>query len=79
MLRLTPAPAQHDRPASRGRAHPAQMAPIQAVRAPYLAPAFAEADAKYGSFDAYVRQGLGLTDAQVAAPKAQYLVGAPAA
>lgn len=63
-------------PAPAGAPTAAQMAPIHAVRAPYLAAAFAEADAKYGSFDGYVRQGLGLTDAQIAGLKARYLVGA---
>jgi protein-tyrosine phosphatase len=46
------------------------------VNASWLEAAFAEVDEKYGSFDAYVRQGLGLTDADVAALKARYLVGA---
>jgi protein-tyrosine phosphatase len=43
------------------------------VRAEYLQAAFDAVDAKYGSFDAYVTDGLGLTPAQVDALRADML------
>jgi protein-tyrosine phosphatase len=43
------------------------------VRTEFLEAAFAEAERRYGSFDEYVRQGLGLTDAHVTALRRKYL------
>jgi protein-tyrosine phosphatase len=36
---------------------------------------FAQVDQQYGSFDRYLRQGLGLSDADLAALRALYLAG----
>ena len=58
---------------------PEQMENVLTVRPEYLQAAFDEVEKKYGSFDAYVRDGLRLTDADVAALRARYLIGAPAA
>jgi protein-tyrosine phosphatase len=44
------------------------------VRANWLDAAFAEVDRSYGSFDAYVHKGLGLSDATIAALKSRLLV-----
>ncbi|RHA38591.1 tyrosine-protein phosphatase [Cellulomonas rhizosphaerae] len=44
---------------------PAALAPFLEVRADYLQAAFDQIDASYGSFDAYLRDGLGLTDVEV--------------
>ncbi|MEU6443813.1 tyrosine-protein phosphatase [Streptomyces sp. NPDC047046] len=45
-----------------------------AVELSWLKAAFAEADKIYGSFDGYVRNGLGLTEADIATLKAKLLV-----
>lgn len=52
----------------------AYLEPVMTVRPEYLQAAFDEMDKRYGSFDAYIRQGLGMTDAQVAAFRDKYLV-----
>ncbi|RDI31477.1 protein-tyrosine phosphatase [Rhodococcus sp. AG1013] len=44
------------------------------VKQEWLDTAFATAEQRYGSFDNYVRQGLGLTDNDIAALKAKLLV-----
>lgn len=46
----------------------------KAVELSWLRAAFAEVDHLYGSMDAYVRQGLGLDDATIAALRARLLV-----
>ncbi|MGW5074975.1 tyrosine-protein phosphatase [Rhodococcus sp. NPDC004095] len=46
---------------------------IDGVQQSWLDTSFATAEERYGSFDAYVRQGLGLTDADIAALKAKLL------
>jgi protein-tyrosine phosphatase len=43
------------------------------VHASWLESAFAAAESEYGSFDAYVREGLGITDQDVAALKGKLL------
>ncbi|MGH6781303.1 MAG: tyrosine-protein phosphatase [Sphingomonadaceae bacterium] len=53
------------------------LEPVLGVRAEYLQAAFAEVDAKYGSFDAYLKQGLGLSAAEIEALRTRYLVGRP--
>ena len=45
------------------------------VRREYLESAFAEVERKYGSFDAYVRDGLGLSQADITALRGRYLTG----
>jgi protein-tyrosine phosphatase len=51
------------------KAHPL----VEADGRPYLAGAFDEIDAKWGSVDAYLRQEAGLTDADIARLRALYL------
>ncbi|ROS23654.1 tyrosine-protein phosphatase [Cellulomonas sp. PhB150] len=46
---------------------PDALAPFLEVRAEYLQAAFDQVDESYGSFDAYLRDGLGLTDGEVEA------------
>ncbi|MBP1158307.1 tyrosine-protein phosphatase [Rhodococcus sp. PvR099] len=46
---------------------------LDGVKQEWLDSAFATADERYGSFDNYVHQGLGLTDADIAALKAKLL------
>ncbi|MDX3884608.1 MAG: tyrosine-protein phosphatase [Sphingomonas sp.] len=55
----------------------AKLEPVLGVRPEYLQAAFDEVERAYGSFDAYVKNGLGLSDADVAALKARYLTGLP--
>ena len=52
----------------------AYLEPVMTVRPEYLQAAFDEMDKRYGSFDAYIRQGLGMSDAQVAAFREKYLI-----
>jgi len=52
---------------------PAFLEPVLTVRRDYLQSAFDEVDRNYGSFDAYVRDGLGISDMQVAALRRKYL------
>lgn len=54
----------------------ARLEPVFTVRAAYLQAAFDEVDKQYGSFDAYLRQGLGLDDAALARLRARFLAGA---
>lgn len=51
------------------------LEPVMTVRPEYLQAAFDEVERKYGSMDAYIRQGLGLTDAEIAGLKQKYLTG----
>ncbi len=53
------------------------LEPVLTVRAAYIEAAFAEVDARYGSFDRYVREGLGLDDAAVERFRTTLLTGAP--
>jgi protein-tyrosine phosphatase len=55
----------------------ARMAPIMTVRAAYLEAGFDEVDRKYGSFDNYLREGLGVDNRALAQLKARFLAGAP--
>jgi len=48
------------------------------VRREYLEAAFTAVDRRYGSFDAYLRDGLGLDSAALQAMRDRYLVGASA-
>ncbi len=59
-------------------AQAANITPVMTVRRVYLEAAFDEATRRYGSFDAYLDQALGLDAAAVARLKARYLAGAPA-
>ncbi|HWV12689.1 MAG TPA: tyrosine-protein phosphatase [Sphingobium sp.] len=52
---------------------PAYLDPVLTVRASYLDAAFDEVAKRHGSFDAYVRDGLGLGDAEVEALRSTYL------
>ncbi len=52
---------------------PAKLEPVLGVRPAYLESAFAEVDRVYGSMDAYVRKGLGLSDAQIGTVRRKYL------
>ena len=45
------------------------------VRADYLQAAFDEVERRHGSFDAYLRDGIGLTDAEIAGLRRLYLTG----
>ncbi|WP_097093599.1 tyrosine-protein phosphatase [Novosphingobium sp. Chol11] len=54
---------------------PAHLDPVMTVRASYLEAAFDEVAKRYGSFDAYVREGLGLGDAEMEALRSTYLQG----
>ena len=55
-----------------------QLEPILTVRREYLEAAFTAVDRRYGSFDAYLRDGLGLDSAALQAMRDRYLVGASA-
>jgi len=55
---------------------PAQLESLLTVRRGYLQAGFDQVEKTYGSFDAYLREGLGLTDADLAALRTRYLVGA---
>ncbi len=55
----------------------ANLTPIFTVRAAYLEAAFDEVDRRYGSFDRYLRVGLGIDNKALAALKARLLAGAP--
>jgi len=54
------------------------LEPIFTVRAAYLDAAFDEVDRRYGSFDRYLRVGLGIDDEALARLRARFLAGAPA-
>ena len=49
------------------------LEPVLTVRPEYLEAAFAEVEAKHGGFDAYLRDGLGLKPAEIAAIRERYL------
>jgi len=55
---------------------PAQLESLLTVRRAYLQAAFDQVERTFGSFDAYLREGLGLTDAELEALRTRYLVGA---
>ena len=50
---------------------------VMTVRPEFLQAAFDEVDKSYGSVDAYVRQGLGLSETEIVALKKKYLTGVP--
>lgn len=54
---------------------PAQLEALLTVRRTYLQAAFDQVEKKYGSFDAYLHEGLGMTDAELEALRTRYLVG----
>ena len=56
-----------------------KMAVLLGVEEAWLQAAFAEIDARWGGFDNYVREGLGLTEADIAQLKANLLSGTPSA
>jgi protein-tyrosine phosphatase len=53
------------------------LEPVMTVRPAYLDAAFAEVKARYGSFDRYLSEGLGLDAAALAQLRSRFLVGAP--
>lgn len=53
------------------------LEPVLGVRAAYIEAGFAEVDKRYGSFDRYVREGLGLDDAAIDRLRATLLAGEP--
>lgn len=53
------------------------LEPVVGVRAAYIEAAFAEVDKHYGSFDHYVREGLGLDDAAIDRLRMTLLAGKP--
>lgn len=55
---------------------PSQLEALLTVRRGYLQAAFDQVEKKYGSFDSYLRDGLGLTDEELEALRNRYLVGA---
>ncbi len=55
----------------------AKLEPVFTVRAAYLNAAFDEVDKRYGSFDRYLKEGLGLNDAALARLRVRFLAGAP--
>ncbi len=59
--------------ASKNPINPAFLEPVLTVRPEYIQSAFDEVEKRYGSFDAYARQGLGLTDTDIAALKKRFL------
>ena len=52
---------------------PGHLLPVLTVRADYLNAAFDEVEKRYGSFDAYVRSGLGLSADSIASLRDRYL------
>jgi len=57
--------------------NPAYLEPVLTVRPEYLQSAFAEVDRTYGSMQAYAREGLGLSDLDIAVLRRKYLSGSP--
>lgn len=55
---------------------PAFLEPVLTVRPEYIAAAFAEVARRYGSFDGYARDGLGLRASEVRQLRAKFLVPA---
>jgi protein-tyrosine phosphatase len=55
----------------------AALEPLMTVRRAYLEAAFAEADRRYGGFDRYLKEALGIDEAALARLKARFLEGAP--
>ena len=54
---------------------PAYLEQVLTVRPDYLQSAFDEVERRHGSFDAYLRDGLGLTEADIATLRRLYLAG----
>jgi protein-tyrosine phosphatase len=61
---------------TRGHIDPAWLEPLLGVRSEYLDAAFDEVDKRYGSMDAYLHRGLGLSDATLQALRREFLAGA---
>ncbi len=59
----------------KGRIDPALLEPLFGVRPEYLQAGFDAVDKDYGSMDAYVRKGLGLSDATIQALRNIFLAG----
>lgn len=55
--------------------NPAFLEPVLTVRPEYLQSAFDEVDRTYGSMEAYAREGLGLSDLDIAILRRKYLSG----
>lgn len=55
---------------------PALLEPVMTVNPGFLETAFDEVERSYGSFDAYLRDGLGISAADVERLRARYLAGA---
>ena len=53
--------------------NPSYLEDVLTVRASYLEAAFDEVEKRYGSFDAYVRNGLGLNDEDIRSLRSTYL------
>ena len=56
---------------------PANLEAVMTVRPQFLQAAFDEVDKRYGSFEAYARDALGLTADDIATLRNTYLIGAP--
>lgn len=56
-----------------GRFEPAVLEKMAKLQPEYLATGFAEVERRYGSFDAYLRDGIGLHDAQLARLREHFL------
>lgn len=63
--------------AAGAKINPAFLESVLTVRREYLQSAFDEVDRAYGSFDAYARDGLGLSDMDIAILRRKYLTPAP--
>ncbi len=59
----------------KGHVDPAWLKPLLEVRPEYLNAAFDEVDKRYGSMEAYLHQGLGLSDATLTALRHEFLAG----
>lgn len=57
--------------------NPDYLKPVLGVEPAYIEAAFAEAETRYGSMDAYVRDGLGIDAVTIARLKSKLLAGAP--
>jgi len=68
LARMAAAPAEM-------RIDPDALKQVLTVQASFLQAAFDEVEARYGSFDAYLRDGLGLTETDLAQLRERYLVG----
>lgn len=60
---------------AKGMADPALLQPLLDVRPEYLDAAFDEVDKQYGSFDRYIRDGLGIDATTIEALRKAFLAG----